>query len=71
MEKSKVTKIAVIIVGFNLFIYSIYFNQIARVQELELKSVGKGTISCDGGQEINGVRINFFVSYDKGTSFTE
>jgi hypothetical protein len=71
MEKSKGTKIAVIIVGFNLFIYSIYFNQIARVQELELKSVGKVTISCDGGQEINGVRINFFVSYDKGTSFTE
>ena len=71
MEKSKGTKIAVIIVGFNLFIYSIYFNQIARVQELELKSVGKGTISCDGGQEINGVRINFFVSYDKGTSFRE
>jgi hypothetical protein len=71
MEKSKGTKIAVIIVGFNLFIYSIYFNQIARPQELELKSVGKGTISCDGGQEINGVRINFFVSYGKGTSFTE
>jgi hypothetical protein len=71
MEKSKATKIAVIIVGFNLFIYSIYFNQIARVQELELKGVGKVTISCDGGQEINGVRINFFVSYDKGTSFTE
>ena len=71
MEKSKATKIAVIIVGFNLFIYSIYFNQIARVQELELKGVGKVTISCDDGQEINGVRINFFVSYDKGTSFTE
>lgn len=71
MEKSKGTKIAVIIVGFNLFIYSIYFNQIARAQELEFKSVGKGTIYCDGGQEINGVRINFFVSYDKGTSFTE
>ena len=71
MDKSKGTKIAVIIVGFNLFIYSIYFNQLAHVQELELKSVAKGTISCDGGQEINGVRINFFVSYDKGTSFTE
>ena len=67
MEKSKETKIAVIILGFNLFIYSIYFNRIARAQELELKSVGKGTISCDGGQEINGVRINFFVSHDKGT----
>jgi hypothetical protein len=52
MEKSKGTKIAVIIGGFNLSIYSIYFNQIARAQELELKSVGKGTISCDGRQEI-------------------
>ena len=71
MEKSKGTKKAVIIVGFNVSIYSINFNQIACVQELELKSVGKVTISCDGGQEINGVRINFFVSCDKGTSFTE
>ena len=55
MEKSKGTKIIVIIVGFNVSIYSIYFNQIARAQELELKSVGKGTISCDDGQKINGV----------------
>jgi hypothetical protein len=36
-----------------------------------LKSVGKGTISCDGEKEIKDVRINFFVSYDKGTSFAE
>jgi hypothetical protein len=71
MEKSKGTKIAVGIVVFSLFIYSIYFNQIALAQELELKSVGKGTISCDGGEEVNGVRINFFVSHDKGTSFAE
>jgi hypothetical protein len=71
MEKSKGTKIAVGIVVFSLFIYSIYLNQIALAQELELKSVGKGTISCDGGEEVNGVRINFFVSHDKGTSFAE
>jgi hypothetical protein len=71
MEKSNGTKIAVGIVVFSLFIYSIYFNQIALAQELELKSVGKGTISCDGGKEVNGVRINFFVSHDKGTSFAE
>jgi hypothetical protein len=71
MEKSNGTKIAVGIVVFSLFIYSIYFNQIALAQELELKSVGKGTISCDGGEEVNGVRINFFVSHDKGTSFAE
>jgi hypothetical protein len=73
MEKSNGTKIAVAvsIVVFSLFIYSIYFNQIALAQELELKSVGKGTISCDGGKEVNGVRINFFVSHDKGTSFAE
>src|SRR5213594_1854542 len=71
MEKSKGTKIAVAIVVFSLLIYSIYFNQIALAQELELKSVGKGTVSCDGGKQIKGVRINFFVSYDKGTSFAE
>lgn len=71
MEKSNGTKIAVGIVVFSLFIYSIYFNQIALAQELELKSVGKGTISCDAGEEVKGVRINFFVSHDKGTSFAE
>lgn len=41
MEKSNGTKIAVGIVVFSLFIYSIYFNQIALAQELEIKSVGK------------------------------
>lgn len=73
MEKSNGTKIAVAvsIVVFSLFIYSIYVNQIVLAQELELKSVGKGTISCDGGEEVKGVRINFFVSHDKGTSFAE
>lgn len=71
MEKSNGTKIAVGIVVFSLFIYSIYFNQIALAQELEIKSVGKGAISCDGGEEVKGVRINFFVSHDKGTSFAE
>jgi hypothetical protein len=71
MENSKGTKIAVIIVVSSLFIYSIYFYQNALAQELELKSVGKGTISCEGGEEIKGVRINFFVSHDKGTSFAE
>lgn len=50
MEKSNGTKIAVGIVVFSLFIYSIYFNQIALAQELEIKSVGKGTISCDGAK---------------------
>lgn len=71
MEESNGRKIAVIIVVFSLLIYSIYFNQIALAQELELKSVGKGTVSCDGGEEIKGVKINFFVSHDKGTSFAE
>jgi hypothetical protein len=73
MEKSNGTKIAVAvsIVVFSLFIYSIYVNQIVLAQELELKSVGKGTISCDAGEEVKGVRINFFVSHDKGTSFAE
>jgi hypothetical protein len=51
MEKSKGTKIAVTIVVFSLLIYSIYFNQIALAQELELKSIGKGTVSCDGAKK--------------------
>jgi hypothetical protein len=33
--------------------------------------VGKGNVSCQGGEEIKNVRINFIVSYDKGTSFAE
>jgi len=71
MEKSNGTKIAVIIVAFSLVIYTIYFNQITLAKEFELKSVGKGAISCDGGELVEEVRINFFVSYDKGTSFAE
>jgi hypothetical protein len=71
MEKSNGTKIAVILVAFSIITYSIYFNQSILAEELELKSVGKGAISCDGDKEIKGVRINFFVSYDKGTSFAE
>jgi hypothetical protein len=71
MEKSNGTKIAVILVAFSIITYSIYFNQSILAEELELKSVGKGAISCDGNKEIKGVRINFFVSYDKGTSFAE
>jgi hypothetical protein len=31
----------------------------------------EGGVSCQGGQEIKNVRINFFVSSDKGTSFAE
>ncbi|HJY14697.1 MAG TPA: hypothetical protein VJ225_01625 [Nitrososphaeraceae archaeon] len=74
MEKSNGTKIVVTIVAFNLVslvLYSIYFNQMTLAEELELKSVGKGTISCDGGDGINGMKLNFFVSYDIGTSFAE
>jgi len=71
MEKSNGTMIALIMVAFSLVIYSIYFNQMTLAKEFELKSVGKGVISCDGGESVEGVRINFFVSYDKGTSFAE
>ncbi len=74
MEKSNGTKIVVTTVAFSLVslvLYSIYFNQMALAEELELKSVGKGAISCDGGNEIKGVKINFFVYYDKGTPFAE
>lgn len=71
MEKSNGTMIGVIVVAFTIITYSIYFNQNALAEGQELKSVGKGTISCDGEKEIKDVRINFFVSYDKGTSFAE
>ena len=71
MEKSNGTKLAIIMVTFTIVVYSIYSNQIALAQGLELKSVGKGAISCDRDKEVNGVRINFFVSNDKGTSFAE
>ena len=63
--------IGVIVVAFSIVIYSIYFNQLALADSQELKSVGKGTIFCDGEKEIKDVRINFFVSNDKGTSFAE
>lgn len=71
MEKSNGIKLGIIIVTFIIVVYSIYPNQIALAEELELKSVGKGAISCNDGKEIKGVRINFFVSHDKGTSFAE
>jgi hypothetical protein len=71
MEKSNGIMIGVIVVVFTIITYSIYFNQNALAGGQELKSVGKGTISCDGEKEIKDVRINFFVSYDKGTSFAE
>ena len=71
MEKSNGTMIWIIVLAFTITPYSIYFNQNALAEGQELKSVGKGTISCDGEKEIKDVRINFFVSYDKGTSFAE
>jgi hypothetical protein len=71
MEKSYGKKIAVIIVAFSLVLYLIYFNQMTVAEELELKSVGRSAISCDGGDKIKDVKINFFVSHDKGTSFAE
>lgn len=71
MEKSNGTMIGVVVLAFTIITFSIYFNQNAIAEGQELKSVGKGTISCDGEKEIKDVRVNFFVSYDKGTSFAE
>jgi hypothetical protein len=71
MEKSNVTMIAVIIAAFSLVFYSSSLIHITFAEQIELKSVGKGDISCQGGEEIKGVRINFFVSYDEGTTFAE
>lgn len=71
MEKSNGTMIAVIIAAFSLVFYSSSLIHITFAEEIELKSVGKGDISCQGGEEIKDVRINFFVSYDEGTTFAE
>ena len=71
MEKSNGTMIAVIIAVLSLVLYSSSFIHITFAEQIELKSVGKGDISCQGGEEIKDVRINFFVSYDEGTAFAE
>ena len=71
MENSHVTKIAFIIAALLAVNYSVYLGQTSFGEEIELKSVGKGTVSCDGGDKIKGVRINFFVAYNDGTSFAE
>lgn len=70
MEKSNGIKISVIVATLSLLFCSSVIIQISFA-EVELKSVGKGNISCQGGEEINNVRINFIVSFDKGTSFAE
>jgi hypothetical protein len=71
MEKLMGTKIMGILLVFGLVVCSIYIGQISFAEKLELKTVGKGAISCGNGEEIKGVRINFFVSYDGGTPFAE
>ena len=71
MEKSNGIKLSVIVGIFSLFLCSSVIIQISFAEEIELKSVGSGDVSCQGGEEIKNVRINFFVSYDKGTSFAE
>ena len=71
MEKSNGTKIMGILLVFGLVVYSTYSVQISFAQGVELKTVGKGVISCANGEEVNGVRINFIVSYDEGTPFAE
>lgn len=70
MEKSNGIKIGVIVATLSLLFYSSVTIQISFA-EVELKSVGKGNVSCQGGEEIKNVRINFIVSFDKGTSFAE
>lgn len=70
MEKSNGIKIGVIVATLSLLFCSSVIIQISSA-EVELKSVGKGNISCQSGEEIKNVRINFIVSFDKGTSFAE
>ena len=71
MEKSNGIKIGVILATLSLLFCSSVIIQISSAEEVELKSVGKGNISCQGGEEIKNVRINFIVSFDEGTSFAE
>ncbi|HXW11137.1 MAG TPA: hypothetical protein VD694_00135 [Nitrososphaeraceae archaeon] len=71
MEKSNGIKVSVIVVLFSLIFCSSVIIQISFAEEIELKSVGRGDVSCQDGKEIKNVRINFFVSHDKGTSFAE
>ena len=71
MEKSNGIKIGVIVATLSLLFCSSVIIPISFAEEVELKSVGKGNVSCQGGEEIKNVRINFFVSYDKGTSLAE
>ncbi|MDW0120838.1 MAG: hypothetical protein QOK88_08490 [Nitrososphaeraceae archaeon] len=71
MEKSNGIKIGVIVATLSLLFCSSVIIQISSAEEVELKSVGKGNISCQSGEEIKNVRINFIVSFDKGTSFAE
>jgi hypothetical protein len=71
MEKSNGIKIGVIVATLSLLFCSSVIIQISSAEEVELKSVGKGNISCQSGEEIKNVRINFIVTFDKGTSFAE
>jgi len=71
MEKSNGIKVSVIVAIFTLFFSSSVIIQLSFAEEIELKSVGRGDVSCQGGEEIKNVRIHFFVSHDKGTSFAE
>ena len=71
MEKSNGIKLGVIVVILSLFFCSSVIIQTSFAEEIELKSIGRGDVSCQGGEEIKNVRINFFVSSDKGTSFAE
>jgi hypothetical protein len=71
MEKSNGIKVSVIVVLFTMIFCSSVIIQISFAEEIELKSVGRGDLSCQDGKEIKNVRINFFVSHDKGTSFAE
>ena len=71
MENSIGIKIGVIVATISLIFCSSVIIQMSFAEEIELRSVGRGDFSCKGGEEIEDVRINFFVSSDEGTSFAE
>lgn len=71
MEKSNGIKIGIIVATLGLLFYSSVIIQISFAEEIALRSVGKGDVSCKGGEEISNVRISFLESSNKGTSFAE
>jgi hypothetical protein len=73
MEQSTGIKLAIIvIVAASLMMTTVSYGQIASAdKDYELKGVGKGSISCPDGKEVQNARISFFVFYQDDGTFAE